>query len=173
MFKEERVRHVRRSAIVGLAALLLLVLPVVTAYAGQRGATFSGDDAYDPAAGGRPELSVFLAYAWLKSSGTSSYSGDDLYDPAAVSVFWPASRAATRTYSGDDAYDPAAGGDPVPACDLAAAEIIRRIVLHVPGGLSGDAAYDPAAGGWPELSLLALAQEPGRGLACLPEPGDN
>jgi hypothetical protein len=180
MFKQCKIRPGRCAALVGLLAALLLALPLAAAFASQ-----SGDDAYDPAAGGRPKLSVLSALARSKSTGTSSYSGDDIYDPAAMTVFRPASSALPSIYSGDDAYDPAAWheartvapvaaqADPTAGCGLSTTELRRRAAWRMPGSLSGDAAYDPAAGGVPELSLQASAQELGLAAACLPQPGDN
>ncbi len=88
------------------------------------GITFSGDDAYDPAAGGRA-VPIPLY--------TDSYSGDDAYDPAADGLARPQQNYAV-TFSGDDAYDPAAGGRAVP------------IPLYT-DSYSGDDAYDPATEG--------------------------
>ena len=176
MFKQDNILPGRQGALVGLLAALLLALPLAAAFARQ-----SGDDAYDPAVGGRPELSVLSALAQRKPTDTSSYSGDDIYDPAAGAVFRPANSVLRSTYSGDDAYDPAAWPtartgapqvDPTAGCLLSATELSRRGAWRLPGGLSGDSAYDPAAGGVPELSLQTSAQEPGMGIACLQEPGD-
>ena len=175
MFKQWNTRPGRCVALMGLLACILLALPPAAAFASQ-----SGDDAYDLAAGGRPELSVLLAR--LESIGTSSYSGDDLYDSAAVAIFRPASSVVRSTYSGDDAYDPSAWretrtvatqSDPATGCHLPATEWRRRGAWRLPGGLSGDATYDPAAGGVPELSLEASAPELGLAAACLPQSGDH
>ena len=46
-------------------------------------ATYSGDDDYDPAAGGEPELSVAAAAQESASVSATTFSGDDDYDPAA------------------------------------------------------------------------------------------
>jgi hypothetical protein len=81
--------------------------------------SFSGDDAYDPAAGGLSldQLSPMLNEKSLRKSG--GYSGDDAYDPAAgglsVEQITPAVDMEQYffnkgSYSGDDPYDPAAGG---------------------------------------------------------------
>jgi hypothetical protein len=43
------------------------------------GGGYSGDDAYDPAAGGQPRVSLVKPF----QASTGSYSGDDVYDPAA------------------------------------------------------------------------------------------
>ena len=69
-------------------------------HAVRHGVSFSGDDDYDPAAGGQPLLTRTVA---------SSYSGDDAYDPAAGGQALLV-RTFASSYSGDDAYDPAAGG---------------------------------------------------------------
>ena len=70
------------TAMTGLLVLLMLAaVPVSAAMGGNLGGTggssghtYSGDDAYDPAAGSQPELSVAAA---------TTFSGDDAYDPAA------------------------------------------------------------------------------------------
>lgn len=69
-------------------------------YASRHHISYSGDDDYDPAAGGQP---LFVP------THASSYSGDDAYDPAAERHA-KLIRALASSYSGDDAYDPAAGG---------------------------------------------------------------
>ncbi|MFC2030857.1 hypothetical protein ACFLWA_09040 [Chloroflexota bacterium] len=46
-------------------------------------ATYSGDDDYDPAAGGEPEQSVAAVSQGSVSETATSFSGDDDYDPAA------------------------------------------------------------------------------------------
>ena len=69
-------------------------------HAANQGVSLSGDDAYDPAAGGQPLLA---------RTSTISYSGDDAYDPAAGGQTLRVSTFAS-SFSGDDAYDPAAGG---------------------------------------------------------------
>jgi len=154
--KRMAVYRVRR-AIVGAAILCLLAATPLAAVAGDEGlGRYSGDDPYDPAAGGTPELSVVM---------TSER-------PVFRSVF---------RYSGDDPYDPAAGGTPELSvvafvadvsppvdCVPSADELNRRAAMRVAGGYSGDDPYDPAAGGTPELSLLAFADASGRMLACVP-----
>jgi hypothetical protein len=126
-----------------LIVLLLAVFPLAAAAEHTGDLSYSGDDAYDPAAGGLRPLSGVAA------SDVASYS--------------PAGFAAAGSYSGDDAYDPAAGGLPalstvaasqsdVVDCDPAGSAIVGRY--------SGDDAYDPAAGGDPSGTPMALA--------CLP-----
>lgn len=125
-------------ALIGMLLVLFLAFAPLAAAMGSAG-SYSGDDEYDPAAGGLPAVSTFAV--------VGSYSGDDKYDPAAgglpaVSTF----AAVAGNYSGDDEYDPAAGGLPAvfaaADCDLDA--------FSVAGGFSGDDEYDPAAGGNPE-----------------------
>lgn len=82
--------------------------------------SYSGDDAYDPAAGGLSpgqKSSDLVKEQPVRKSG--GYSGDDAYDPAAGGLSFeqePPTRAPelpvrkSGGYSGDDAYDPAAGG---------------------------------------------------------------
>jgi hypothetical protein len=137
-----------------LTLLAALPLSVVAGYA--YGSSYSGDDAYDPAAGGFPEL-----YA----NGAASYSGDDVYDLAAGALPVRAAILFAGGFSGDDAYDPAAGGlAAMPPFTIA--EIQDELVdcnpsaLSVAGGFSGDDPYDPAAGGNPDGDAM--------GLACLP-----
>jgi hypothetical protein len=100
------------------------------------GITYSGDDPYDPAAGGLPELSVNVASERPRLN-------------------------AGITYSGDDPYDPAAGGLPVLSVNVAS----ERPRLNAGITYSGDDPYDPAAGGRPELSVIALAADDGYDLA--------
>lgn len=188
MFERKRMRfYGPRYAMVGMTILFLLVVtPLVSA---EGVGSYSGDDAYDPAAGGRPDLSVIVTSGRSAPGAGISYSGDDAYDPAAggrpeLSVILAARRSRLSTglsYSGDDAYDPAAGGTPelsvvglsaeiVPPvdCGLSADEIAERRTMTVAGGFSGDDAYDPAAGGTPELSLLAFADASSLMAACEP-----
>ena len=63
MLEQESVRaYGPWYAIVAMAILLLLVVtPVAGAMGNERVGSYSGDDAYDPAAGGRPALSVSTA----------------------------------------------------------------------------------------------------------------
>lgn len=82
--------------------------------------SYSGDDAYDPAAGGlnlgqRPS-DIVKGQPVRKSGG---YSGDDAYDTAAGGLSLKQKQPVTDmekdffnkgSYSGDDPYDPAAGG---------------------------------------------------------------
>ena len=116
-------------------------------------ASFSGDDAYDRAAGGRPELSLILAKRRSASSAEASYSGDDAYDPAVVG--WSGLPMV------DIVWDAAAV-----KCGLSADEIAERSAMVVAGGFSGDDAYDPAAGGTPEMSLLPFADGSGLRASC-------
>ena len=122
--------------------------------------SYSGDDAYDPAAGGTPSLSL---------------------SAIPQRAFLSAALSAAAGFSGDDAYDPAAGGTPELsvaglvwgsgsdlACSLPDEEIEARGAWSVEGGFSGDDAYDAAAGGMPELSLLAFAGDSTLLAACEP-----
>lgn len=105
----------KRFILVGvLLALALAFLSIAAAVGDDAGApragpavawaSYSGDDDYDPAAGGRPERSPALF---------GGYSGDDVYDPAAGSYPEQFVVSPFGGYSGDDAYDPAAGGNPL------------------------------------------------------------
>jgi hypothetical protein len=82
--------------------------------------SYSGDDAYDPAAGG---LSIKQSPANLAKEQPVRQSGG---------------------YSGDDAYDPAAGGLSI---GQKPANLAKEQPVRQSGGYSGDDAYDPAAGG--------------------------
>jgi hypothetical protein len=177
--KNQLLRNQVLSA--GLILLLLLVAAPVAAQTGDGGGiSYSGDDPYDPAAGGLPTISLNQVPLGSVASSATTLSGDDAYDPAAGGLdplenVWVSEWVARRditTLSGDDAYDPAAGGTPqlyaaVPApssgsevaCALSDSELKARRALSVEGGLSGDDAYDPAAGGTPELSLLEIGVE--------------
>ena len=104
-------------------------LPSPTLGRTQAAISYSGDDAYDLAAGSRPALFV--------RPDAISYSGDDLYDPAAGGNPARAARSAPTSHSGDDAYDLAAGSLPA------------LFVRPAGASYSGDDAYDPAAGGNP------------------------
>jgi hypothetical protein len=104
------------------------------------GGTFSGDDAYDPAAGG---LAVLMSAGDVVGA---TFSGDDAYDPAAgaLVVLMSAGDVVGATFSGDDAYDPATG----------ALAVLRSAGDVVGASYSGDDAYDPAADG---LAVLMFA----------------
>lgn len=62
MFKQTRMRlRGPRCAIVGMTILLLLaIVPLAVASGGDGAVSYSGDDDYDPAAGGTPELSLLV-----------------------------------------------------------------------------------------------------------------
>lgn len=147
-----------RYVLVGsLVLLLLAVFPLAAAAGSADGSSYSGDDAYDRAAGGFPELYASVA---------ASLSGDDAYDPATggLAAGGIPGRAAfifTAGFGGDDAYDPAAGGlAAVSLFSLSELAFCEESVFAVEGGFSGDDAYDLAAGGNPDGDQIALA--------CLP-----
>ena len=123
-----------RFILVGTLVLLLAASFPLAAAAAASDVSYSGDDAYDPAAGG---LSASFSFADASDqSGTAfggGYSGDDAYDPAAGGLF--------ASFSFADASDD---------CDDASG-------IALVGSFSGDDAYDPAAGGIPNSSLMALA----------------
>jgi hypothetical protein len=129
---EKRARSISGIALLALL-LILMAAPIAAADRSvsvqqpqlqDEGGSFSGDDAYDPAAGGS---------ALPGGRQVNSFSGDDAYDPAAGGMLLPAS-SYVSSFSGDDAYDPAAGGVALPASSYA-------------DSYSGDDAYDAAAGG--------------------------
>ena len=128
-----------------LILLLVVAFPLAAAAGPLDGRSYSGDDAYDPAAGGFPGLYVSVA---------ASLSGDDAYYVAAGALPERGALLFAAGFSGDDAYDPAAGG--LAAVSLfSVAESLGELaecdasVLSVAGGFSGDDLYDPAAGGNP------------------------
>ena len=151
-----------RYLLVGSLVLLLLVaFPLAAAAGSIDGSSYSGDDAYDPAAGGFPELYAGSAF---------SLSGDDAYDLAAGGLPERGALIFAAGFSGDDAYDPAAGGlEAVSLISveeaLASVALCEEPELAGVGRFSGDDAYDPAAGGNPDGELLALA--------CLESSGDS
>ena len=142
-----------RYVLVGsLVLLLLAALPLAAAAGSADGSSYSGDDAYDRAAGGFPEL-----YA----STAVSFSGDDASDLAAGGIPERAAFLFAGGFGGDDAYDPAAGGlAAVSLFSLSELAFCETSVFAVDGGFSGDDAYDLAAGGNPDGDVIALA--------CLP-----
>ena len=182
-----RKNQLLRNQVVSAGLILLLLLvaaPVAAQSVDAGGISYSGDDPYDPAAGGLPAISLNQVPLGSVASSATSLSGDDAYDPAADGLeplenVWVSEWAARRditTLSGDDDYDPAAGGTPqlyaaVPgpssevACAPSESQLEARSALSVEGGYSGDDAYDPAAGGTPELSLLEIGVDL---LACAP-----
>jgi hypothetical protein len=139
-----RNANARYIILVGALVLLLAASFPLAAAAGASDVSYSGDDAYDPAAGGlsaseSPSESISLVQTGLAFSG--GYSGDDAYDPAAGGLF--------GSFSFADASD---------ECDDASG-------IALVGTFSGDDAYDPAAGGIPNSSLMALAcAVPGLGI---------
>gem|GEM_PF-2081384 len=129
-----------------LILLLVVAFPLAAAAGSLDGKSYSGDDPYDPAAGGFPGL-------YLSVDG--SLSGDDAYDLAAGALPERGALVFAAGFSGDDAYDPAAGG--LAAVSLFSVAELRgelaecdASALSVAGGLSGDDLYDPAAGGNPD-----------------------
>jgi hypothetical protein len=148
--------------LVGSLVLLLIgAFPLAAAAGAIDGSSYSGDDAYDPAAGGFPELYASVA---------ASFSGDDDYDLAAGGISERGAFIFAAGLSGDDAYDPAAGG--LEAVSLiSVAEALAGVAycdsleLADVGRFSGDDAYDLAAGGNPDAAGIALA--------CLEFSGDS
>lgn len=126
MLKQKRIRFL----IVGMAiALLAAALPL--AALASESASFSGNDAYDLAAGGNPELAFAKGddYEYVAQAGDefsdylvaapdaslSKLTGDEFYEY--LDADWQPSgslamASAAASFSGDDAYDPAAGGNP-------------------------------------------------------------
>ena len=143
----------------GLIFLLLLVAAPVAAQAAVVGEhSYSGDDAYDPAAGGLPALSAFAVPQRATRIAASTLSGDDAYDPAAGGL--PTLSAVSSVQN---------SGSALP-CAPSADELEARSTRWVDGGFGGDDDYDPAAGGIPEVSLLDMGLDL---LACAPLAGEN
>ena len=146
-----------RFVLVGsLVLLLLAALPLAAAAGSADGSSYSGDDAYDRAAGGFPELYTSVA---------SSFSGDDAYDLAAGGIPERAAFIFAAGFGGDDAYDPAAGGlEAVSLFSVAEAlgefAFCDSVEMADVGRFSGDDAYDLAAGGNPGGFEIALACAP-------------
>ncbi|MGD8397871.1 MAG: hypothetical protein PVG11_03365 [Anaerolineae bacterium] len=157
-----------RYAVAGALIVLMLAafaLPAAADHTAETSfASFSGDDAYDPAAGGSPALLAVTDYVAAGRTFDRALAGDAAYDPAAgglpalaifqVAGYDMAARAFDSSLSGDAAYDAAAGGLSafVAECDVAQ--------LGVAGGYSGNDAYDLAAGGNPDGLAGALACVP-------------
>ena len=174
MLNQEIIRKNRaRYALAGMMILLMLaVAPLAAATGIENVGTYSGDDAYDPAAGGSPEASVSAAPERF-ARAAASLSGDDAYDPAAVGTagLLLASASGNAAFSGDD-YDPAVANN---AEFLAFSDSPSDAIACVSAGpaiagvYSGDDDYDPAAGANPELALrdLSLAA------LCTPSTASN
>jgi hypothetical protein len=154
----EQLKHTQYLS-VGLVFLLLLMVTPVAAQTADAGAkSYSGDDAYDPAAGGLPALSVVVVPQRIIRSSASTLSGDDAYDPAAGGL--PALSVVGLIRSSGSAI----------ACAPSVGELEARSTRSVDGGFSGDDAYDPAAGGIPEVSLLTIGLDL---VACAPAASEN
>ena len=71
MLENTRIRlDGARYAMVGMTILLLLVVAPLAAATGPEGVgSFSGDDAYDPAAGGNPDGEIFGFACLLSTTG--------------------------------------------------------------------------------------------------------
>jgi len=109
-----------RNTLLGLLVMLILIaLP--TAIFAQDGGNYSGDDAYDPAAG-----ALIASYARF----VTNFSGDDAYDLASGGQPEDTPVLFVNRFSGDDAYDPAAGG------------FYYEPTIRYVSNFSGDDAYD-------------------------------
>lgn len=145
--KKFKLSDSRFLAVGSLVLLLVVAFPLAAA------ASYSGDDAYDPAAGGFPELYASVA---------ASFSGDDAYDLAAGANPERGAILFASGFSGDDAYDPAAGGLAAVALFSVAESGIELAAcapssLVADAGFSGDDAYDPAAGANLDGDVIVLA----------------
>jgi hypothetical protein len=128
-----------------MAVLILVAITPAAVLAGEGGVSYSGDDAYDPAAS--------------RYDAAITYSGDDDYDPAAASIATspappinPSAFAARSSFGGDDAYDPAAGG----VAHLPLFVSSSEGTFSADGSFGGDDAYDPAAGGAAHLPVFEV-----------------
>ena len=116
------MKTLHKMALGLLITLAVIALPTVIF--AQDGGNYSGDDAYDPAAG---------ALIASNARFVMNFSGDDAYDLAAGGEPAKTPMRYVNCFSGDDAYDPAAGG-------LYYYEPTVRYLAT----FSGDDAYDPA-----------------------------
>ena len=156
VLRNEKLSNSRFILVGSLVLLLLGAFPLAAAAGSADGASLSGDDAYDPAAGAIPDLFV---------SVSSSFSGDDAYDIAAGGNPERAAFIFAAGFGGDDAYDPAAGGLEAVSLfsvDEALGELAfcDSVELGDVGRFSGDDAYDLAAGGNPDGAAILLACVP-------------
>ena len=124
-----------RNTLFGLLFTLALIALPAVAFA-QGDANYSGDDAYDLAAG---------ALTAPNPQPVMSYSGDDAYDLAADGQ--PAETPAryAKRFSGDDDYDSAAGG------------LFYEPTVRYVSNFSGDYAYDPTFGWTPHQVQVTQA----------------
>ncbi len=112
-----------RNTLLGLLVTLVLIALPTVIFA-QDGGNYSGDDAYDPAAG---------ALIASNARFVTNFSGDDdAYDLAAGGQPAETPVRYVNRFSGDDAYDPAAGG------------LYYEPTVRYVANFSGDDAYDPA-----------------------------
>jgi len=152
VLRNSKLSNSRSILVASLVLLLSAAFPLAAAAGSADGSSYSGDDAYDRAAGGFPELYGSVA---------ASLSGDDAYDLAAGGIPERAAFIFAAGFGGDDAYDPAAGGlAAVSLFSLSELAVCESSTFAVDGGFSGDDAYDLAAGGNPDGDEIALA--------CLP-----
>lgn len=158
-----------------LALLLLAALPLAAAASHTEIQSYSGDDAYDPAAGSLPAVSTAASsseaalarFHEVKSvddpvNGAWSIAQAEFYFGKLGADVAASPTELAASYSGDDAYDPAAGGlEAVSTFAFAASEDEAADCVTpeytIAESYSGDDAYDPAAGGYPDGTALALA----------------
>ena len=104
MYKRKKTWNRLLSVMVGLMTICLTVLLPAVSFASDGGGTYSGDDAYDPAAGGTPEESVSAIFKDNAAPLDCGLSAGEISRRIALRV--------PGGCSGDDPYDPAAGGIP-------------------------------------------------------------
>jgi hypothetical protein len=127
----------KNTRIVAAGMLILLMLAFTSSLVAMAG-DISGDDDYDWAAGGTPELAVRALPEGSAPAVGISYSGDDDYDLAAGGAPELSLLAFTADVSLTD------------VCSLSADELAAQSTLAEDGGYSGDDDYDYAAGGMPD-----------------------
>jgi hypothetical protein len=148
------LRFVSLGMLLGLLCAIVWVPAALGSEAGIH--SYSGDDVYEPVAGGPPALSVGALAEWSVPTTAGGYSGDDAYDQAAGGT--PEQSIAILV----------AQVSPVVACSPSTGGAIAQSAWATGGDFSGDDDYDPVAAGAPELSLLAFVADGSLALAGEP-----
>ena len=139
-----------RILVAGVLLLLLLAaLPLVAAAGYTDVRSYSGDDAYDLAAGGSPELAVAAA----SERAT-------VINEASITASTISSDVLARFHRAKPVDDPLNGALSFAEAEFYVAKYGADVVAsstRLAGGFSGDDAYDPAAGGLLALSTVTFA----------------
>ena len=179
MHNLNRIRHRLRPTMIGLAIVVLLAIPSLAAFA-----SYSGNDPYDPAASGQPEMSIVA---------DSEQSAANASDGGVRGILEPLTSPPRASYLGDIPYGPAAYGHPEIWMAAASGQSSAVAVTAGVGGMLGPTMapaplsysgrgtfaprtseqpepsvatgetcigpdpYDPASGCHPERSLMSLA----------------